>query len=100
MKDVEVSKIEHEKVGTFSQIPVRVAYAITIHKSQGKTFTKINLDPYAWDDGQFYTALSRGKKIENIFFMNEIKSKYIKTSSDVKKFMKPIEKGTCGVETK
>lgn len=97
MKDVEESTIVHETVGSFTQLPVRVAYAITIHKSQGKTFNKINLDPYAWDDGQFYTALSRGKKIENIFFMQEIRPKYIKTSPDVKAFMKPLEKASASL---
>ena len=92
MKEVPEETIEHEKVGTFSQLPVRIAYAITVHKSQGKTFQKINLDPYAWDEGQFYTALSRGKKIENICFLQTIQSKFIKTSPDVRSFMKDIER--------
>ena len=95
-KEVEEETISHEKVGVFSQLPVRVAYAITIHKSQGKTFNKINLDPYAWDNGQFYTALSRGKKIENICFLSTIQPKFIKTSPDVKKFMRDIEKASKG----
>lgn len=97
LREVVEEEIVHEKVGTFSQIPVRVAYAITIHKSQGKTFSKINLDPYAWDDGQFYTALSRGKKLENIFFMNNIRPSYIKTSAEVKRFMKDIQKNSSGL---
>ena len=96
LKDVEVETIKHEKVGKFEQIPVRVAYAITVHKSQGKTFKKINLDPYAWDDGQFYTALSRGKRIEDICFLQNIQPKFIKTSLDVKRFMKNIEKAAAG----
>ena len=52
----------------------------------------MNLDPYAWDPGQFYTALSRAKKIENICFLNMIRPKFIITSPEVKKFMKDIEK--------
>ena len=96
LKEVEEESIVHEKVGSFTQLPVRVAYAITIHKSQGKTFNKINLDPYAWDDGQFYTALSRGKKIENICFMQNIQPKFIKTSDDVRQFMKKLEKASEG----
>ena len=92
LKEVEEETIEHEKVGTFTQLPIKVAYAITVHKSQGKTFEKMNLDPYAWDPGQFYTALSRAKKIENICFLNTIRPKFIITSPEVKKFMKDIEK--------
>lgn len=97
LREVKEEEIVHEKVGTFSQIPVRVAYAITIHKSQGKTFSKINLDPYAWDDGQFYTALSRGRKLENIFFMENIRPSFIKTSAEVKRFMKDIQKSSRGL---
>ena len=95
-KMVTETEIAHEKVGSFTQLPVRIAYAITIHKSQGKTFSKINLDPYVWDDGQFYTALSRCKAIEDVCILNPILPKYIKTSADVKKFMKPIEKAVSG----
>ena len=95
-KIVTESEIIHEHAGAFTQIPVRVAYAITIHKSQGKTFSKVNLDPYVWDDGQFYTALSRCKKIEDVCILNPILPKYIMTSQDVKKFMKPIEKAASG----
>jgi ATP-dependent exoDNAse (exonuclease V) alpha subunit len=94
LKEAPEETIQHEKVGTFKQLPIRIAYAITVHKSQGKTFQKINLDPYAWDEGQFYTALSRGKKIENICFLQTIQSKFIKTSPDVKQFMKDIERAS------
>lgn len=89
-KIVDVETIVRKKVGTFTQIPLKIAYAITVHKSQGKTFEKINLDPYAWDPGQFYTALSRGKRIENICFLQAIRPKYIMTSPQVKRFMKEI----------
>lgn len=83
----EYSVIEHEKVGFFTQYPVKLAYAITIHKSQGQTFDYVNIDPYCWDDGQFYTAVSRGRKLGNICFMSDVRAKYIKTSPVIlKKF--------------
>ena len=81
------TEIKHEEVGSFSQFPLKLAYAITIHKSQGKTFEYVNIDPYCWDDGQFYTAISRGKRLENICFTGMIKESYVKTSKEVlKKF--------------
>jgi len=97
-KKITKETITHEVVGSFSQLPIRVAYAITIHKSQGKTFSKINLDPYAWANGQFYTALSRGRKIENICFLQMIQPKFIKTSAAVRKFMRNLEKSSTEIE--
>lgn len=98
LKEITRETISHEVVGSFSQLPIRVAYAITIHKSQGKTFSKINLDPYAWKNGQFYTALSRGRKIENICFLQMIQPKFIKTSAAVRKFMRNLEKSSTEIE--
>lgn len=95
-KECAEQEIVHEKVGSFSQIPIKVAYAITVHKSQGKTFEKVNFDPYAWDDGQFYTGLSRAKRIENVCFLQPIQTRFVKTSSDVRNFMKRLEKASSG----
>lgn len=78
-----VSSLSDEVVGSFTQFPVRLAYAITIHKSQGKTFEHMNMNPYCWDEGQFYTGVSRCKKIENICFMQPVKTKYIVSSDEV-----------------
>lgn len=77
------TEIKHEEVGSFSQFPLKLAYAITIHKSQGKTFEYVNIDPYCWDDGQFYTAVSRGKRLENICFTGVIRESFVKTSKEV-----------------
>ncbi len=78
-----VKVLEEEVIGSFKQFPLRLAYAITIHKSQGKTFNHMNMNPYCWDEGQFYTGLSRCKKIENICFIQTIKPKYIVSSDEV-----------------
>lgn len=89
-KKKTVKVLEDEVVGSFTQYPLKLAYAITIHKSQGKTFEKMNMNPYCWDEGQFYTGISRCKRIENICFTQEIKSKYIKASAEVIRAMKGV----------
>lgn len=74
-------KIVRKKVGSFSQFPVKLAWAISIHKSQGQTFEKINIDPCCWDPGQFYVAVSRAKSANGIHFIRPIKQSYIKAFS-------------------
>lgn len=74
-------KIVREKVGSFCQFPVKLAWAISIHKSQGQTFEKLNIDPTCWDPGQFYVAVSRAKTASGIHFIVPIKQSYIKAFS-------------------
>lgn len=80
------SKFEKKVVGTFTQIPLRLAYAITIHKSQGQTYDKVNLNPYCWDCGQLYVALSRVKSVEGLHLTSKILKKYLVTSQEVYDF--------------
>jgi ATP-dependent exoDNAse (exonuclease V) alpha subunit len=67
-------KIEDEIVGSFAQYPIKLAWAITIHKSQGQTFDKVIIDlGYgAFTHGQLYVALSRCTRLDGIRFKRPV----------------------------
>ncbi|MEO8943887.1 MAG: helix-turn-helix domain-containing protein [Ginsengibacter sp.] len=66
-------KIEQEVLGTFTQFPLRLAWAITIHKSQGLTFEKVMIDAgEAFSSGQVYVALSRCTSLSGIVLLSKI----------------------------
>ena len=79
-------QLSKKKVGSFSQIPLKLAYAITMHKSQGQTYDKVNLIPYSFDCGQLYVALSRVKSIEGLCLVNQMRQENLICSQEVKKF--------------
>ena len=79
-------KINLECVATFTQYPLKLAYAVTVHKSQGQTFDKVNLNPYCWDCGQLYVALSRVRTIEGLHLTQPINTRCLVTSRDVINF--------------
>ncbi len=72
--DREKGQIITESIGTFTQFPVKLAWAITIHKSQGLTFDKVVIDlgRGAFVNGQAYTALSRCRTLNGIFLKKPI----------------------------
>lgn len=85
--------IEEEVVGSFVQHPLRLAWAITIHKSQGLTFERAIIDAQAaFAHGQTYVALSRCKTLEGLVLSSRISPNAIICDYEVSKFNNEVEK--------
>ena len=88
-------KIEEEVMGTFSQFPLRLAWAITIHKSQGLTFDKAVIDAgTSFAAGQVYVALSRLTGLEGLVLKSKIPMHSIRTDGQVVDFMRRMVPNT------
>lgn len=84
----EKDEIETEITGSFKQYPLRLAWAVTIHKSQGKTFDKVIIDmgKGAFESGQTYVALSRCRTLEGIVLKNKITPRDVMTDDRIVQF--------------
>ncbi len=83
-----VTKEQNERIlGTFEQYPVKLAWAITVHKSQGLTFDKAVIDVgRAFAPGQVYVALSRLRSLEGLILRTRIDPSVVSTDRDVVAF--------------
>lgn len=84
--------LEKDIIGTYTQLPLKIAYAITIHKSQGQTYDSIILDPNCFTHGQLYVALSRVKTIDKLYLTKDIQDSALITDPIVKKKVKELKK--------
>ena len=81
-------KIEEEEIGRYEQYPLRLAWAITVHKSQGLTFNQVKIDftGGVFAGGQTYVALSRCTSLEGISLQKPIRQNEVFVRNEVKQF--------------
>lgn len=88
--DPATKKVHREVVGSFQQLPVRIAWAITIHKSQGATIEELTIDlrTKLFDCGQAYVAFSRCTSLDKLWILGRLRPSDIMISPQVTDFLK------------
>jgi len=88
----ETKELDEEVIGTFSQFPIKLAWAVTVHKSQGLTFDKAIIDVgQAFAPGQVYVALSRLRSLEGLVLRSKIQSNLVYSDHQVVDFSNNAE---------
>lgn len=79
-------------IGSYVQIPLKLGYAITIHKSQGQTYSRVNVQPAGWSNGLLYVSLSRCREVDSMYLSSYLSRNMVKTSPYVNDFYSSLEK--------
>lgn len=87
--DEQTKELEEEVVGTFAHFPIKLAWAVTVHKSQGLTFDRAVIDVgRAFAPGQVYVALSRLRSLDGLIMQSKIQPESLRSDPHVDQFSK------------
>ena len=91
VKEDNRRKLKKVQIGEYQQLPVKLGYAITIHKSQGQTYPAANIAPAGWLSGLLYVALSRVKDINQLHLLHKIEPNMVNADPTVIEFYKHLD---------
>ena len=91
--DAKTKSLEQKVIATFEQYPVKLAWALTIHKAQGQTYESvvINMSWGAFAPGQTYAALSRCRSMDTLYLTRPIQLRDVEVDPNVVEFMRSVD---------